>query len=557
MSRRLLALLGPCVLLVAPSCSLASPDVEQAAASSAPIIGGVADNDAQAHGSVVFLVIANQGACTGSLVAPNLVLTARHCVSQNKTPGIGCDIFGNSQNGDHVGADYSPGQLAIHTGYQPGGTVATGKQILHEPGYNLCDNDIALVVLNNAVAGATPMKVRLSFDAQIGEKVMAVGYGVTNPNNPGSAGRRFRRGDIPVVSSGRDWNHLSSEGEFILGQSTCEGDSGGPVLSMATGAVLGVTSRGGNCSSGYQHFTGLRKHAALIQQAFAAAGATAQLEGLTPPTAPVPKGIGEGPCSTGAECSGYMCIGPAGGKYCSDFCQPQDCPASMICLQTSIDIEGQAINELACVKTPGGTPCQTCRYTGCKDQYEACVYEAACGKLLTCADGCTTDACRADCVAKNPGGVAHYDALKQCVCATKCVGLCTNQCGVTVDAGPTDGAAGGGPDAGVDGGGGAGGGGAGGGGAGGGGGGAAGSAAGSAGTAGEAGQGGEAGTAGEPQDDAGAGASGPGASPPPVPETVESGGCSVPAGRGGGLFGAAILAACAAASASARRRRRG
>src|SRR5689334_17428819 len=43
-----------------------------------------------------------QGLCSGVLVAPNLVMTARHCVSQTQQGGIACDEDGNAIQGGDV-----------------------------------------------------------------------------------------------------------------------------------------------------------------------------------------------------------------------------------------------------------------------------------------------------------------------------------------------------------------------------------------------------------------------------------------------------------------------
>src|SRR4051794_329353 len=42
------------------------------------------------------------GACSGVLVAPNLVLTAHHCVSRTEEGGIACDDQGNPVAGGGV-----------------------------------------------------------------------------------------------------------------------------------------------------------------------------------------------------------------------------------------------------------------------------------------------------------------------------------------------------------------------------------------------------------------------------------------------------------------------
>jgi len=51
--------------------------------------------------------------CSGALVAPNLVLTARHCVSRSITSTPSCDARGRSHNGAHLADDADPARISV------------------------------------------------------------------------------------------------------------------------------------------------------------------------------------------------------------------------------------------------------------------------------------------------------------------------------------------------------------------------------------------------------------------------------------------------------------
>lgn len=337
---------------------------------------------------------------------------------------------------------------------------------------------------------------------------MVVGYGRRDPNDENLTGLRYRRGDIPVLTSGIDLNYLSGMNEFALGESTCQGDSGGPALAMSTGAVLGVTSRSNSCSGGTHVYTSVDKFPDLINQAFQAAAASPIAEGGTPPATTV-KSTGDRPCNTGAECRGYLCVDAPNG-YCSATCSAGWCPTGMTCRYVNAQMGEQKSDIAACAPIPKGTPCEDCRYANCNGQVEACLVDPAqpntpisdCSNILKCMDACTTDACRSGCLAKYPTGASAYAWLKDCVCPGTCQTTCTGQCGQPPP----------GQDAGVGGAGGSGG------------------DGGSGGTGAEGGAGGLGGASGA------GGGSGTGGSAPsagPAPDSGSTGGCALPRGSYG------------------------
>lgn len=411
--------LGLATLAVSVSCSGSDPTSPSTTAQE--IVGGVDDTS---HTNVVMLTNPS-GSCTASLIAPNLVLTARHCVAQNVTQGIGCDINGNSTNGDHVGANYTASSLKVFTGATPtpwGTPAAVGAQLFTTAGKNLCNNDIALLVLNKAITSAPPLKIRRDYPPQIGEMVTAVGYGAINDNSFGS-GKRRMRANVPVRTVGKDWNELTGEGELATGQAVCSGDSGGPILS-AGGAVIGIASRVSKCTdpSATAKYVRLDYHKALINQAFAAAAASPSLEAGTG-TPVTPKGVGESPCTTGAQCQSYLC---SPGGYCTDFCTSTSCPTGMVCQDMSFPMFTQPVK--ACAPLTGGTPCEQCRNTECPTVVGDCLGTNACKSALACADACTDAACLDACKNSNSLGWDAYASVAYCVCNSSCATACSNHC---------------------------------------------------------------------------------------------------------------------------------
>ena len=433
--------------LVSVACSAPAPDATPTAPAvgteQSAIFGGQKDSDASAHESVVMLFLnegQESGSCTGSLIAPNLVLTARHCVSKNIGEGIGCDPDGNSLNpgnGDHVSGDFDPSTIGVYTGVSPKPwseqPKAVGKKIFHPDGNNLCNHDIALILLDQSVeTPAGPMKLRLNFGPQMGEKTTPVGYGKTTSSDF-SAGTRYRRENVTVLSVGRDFNYYLGENEFLMGQSICQGDSGGPVLAGDSGAVIGVTSRGADCNGDDNRFTRVDAHKDLIQQALAEAGASAQLEGKTAPKAVTPIKTGEGPCTTGSECADDFCF----AGTCNQVCNAGTCPDdAQSCQLTTATIAGQLINDVpVCQPFKAVDDCDTCRHDKCQVRIEACRLNSDCKPMADCVAKCTTPDCYDACGKKYPKGLKAYEQERFCECKSKCDTQCAGVCGNEVAAG--------------------------------------------------------------------------------------------------------------------------
>lgn len=220
--------------------------------------------------------------CSGALVAPNLVLTARHCVSKAITTTPSCDADGRSHNGAHVSEDEEPASIAIYVGDQVrvdrDVPRARAVRTVRPAGNVLCNADVAFLVLDRPLTDLPILTMRLEATVESGDEVLPVGFGGGESN---AIGTRKARTRSPVLAVGPAANDATGAvlgpSEFEVEVATCRGDSGGPAFDLRTGDVVGVISRGGSCTAKGNHvYTRVDAYAGLAAAAFRAASRAAE-----------------------------------------------------------------------------------------------------------------------------------------------------------------------------------------------------------------------------------------------------------------------------------------
>lgn len=200
--------------------------------------------------------------CSGTLIAPNVVLTVRHCISRLSADTPTCE----QSFSEPVGV---PSDLWINATPWAGPSTSwknVASWSLPEPS-RVCGNDVALLVLASPYpeSEATPARPVLS-EAELRRAVSArvlglAAFGASSASGTGGGVRRSRF-DIPIQCVPGDPSFACAGAldyvdvrELTAGAGPCTGDSGaGAMLPSDRGVVFGVLSRGdlgkGTCSEG-------------------------------------------------------------------------------------------------------------------------------------------------------------------------------------------------------------------------------------------------------------------------------------------------------------------
>jgi secreted trypsin-like serine protease len=223
LTHALVASVATLVLLVAASCV----DVGSVEVTRRPIIGGQVDKTDLA---AVALTAPQAGQslpfCSGTLIAPRVVLTAGHCIMESGIQPTRMRAFFGTTMGDGS-AQINVTSGTVHPGYymsQNGAPV----------------NDVAILTLSQDAPVAPAAWQRTPLPDITGQPVTLVGYGVTNAQRQSGNGTR-RVVQMPITLMDDLFLYY---GDNVSG--TCQGDSGGPMFLDVNGTptIVGITSWG-------------------------------------------------------------------------------------------------------------------------------------------------------------------------------------------------------------------------------------------------------------------------------------------------------------------------
>jgi V8-like Glu-specific endopeptidase len=157
--------------------------------------------------------------CSGFLVAPNLLVTAGHCIKSAAECASYKWVF-----------DYKVETADQRNVIVPTSSVVACKRVIHTVLDRISQDDYALIELETSVTDRAPLAIRKTGSIAVGDEVLVIGHPTGLPTK---------------ITDGAKVRSLRNK-FFVANLDTYGGNSGSAVFNATTGLVEGILVRGEN-----------------------------------------------------------------------------------------------------------------------------------------------------------------------------------------------------------------------------------------------------------------------------------------------------------------------